>query len=82
MIVERTQEGKAEARKKDGYREGRPRLSSVEKERMDHAMELLQTESYAQVTKMTGIRSMTAFLINSETLMPCSSAMSRISLLS
>ena len=54
MIVERTQEGKAEARKKDGYREGRPRLSSVEKERMDHAMELLQTESYAQVTKMTG----------------------------
>lgn len=52
MIVERTQEGKAIARQKPGYREGRPR---IEKARMDHAMELLEKESYNQVAEETGI---------------------------
>lgn len=52
MIVERTQEGKAIARQKPGYREGRPR---IEKTRMDHAMELLEKESYNQVASETGI---------------------------
>ena len=52
MIVERTQEGKSIARKKPGYREGRPR---IEKTRMDHAMELLEKESYNQVASETGI---------------------------
>lgn len=52
MIVERTQEGKAIARKKTGYREGRPR---IEKKRIDHAMELLEKESYKQVSEETGI---------------------------
>ena len=52
MIVERTQEGKAIARQKPGYREGRPR---IEKVRMDHAMELLEKESYNQVASETGI---------------------------
>ena len=52
MIVERTQEGKAIARQKPGYREGRPRIA---KARMDHAMKLLETESYRQVEQATGI---------------------------
>ena len=52
MIVERTQEGKAIARQKSGYHEGRPR---IEKKRIDHAMELLEKESYKQVSEETGI---------------------------
>ena len=52
MIVERTQEGKAAAKKKDTYREGRPR---IDKARMDHAMQLLENESYKQVSQETGI---------------------------
>lgn len=52
MIVQRTQEGKAIARQKEGYREGRPR---TEQARLDHAMELLKDNSYNQVSKITGI---------------------------
>ena len=52
MIVERTREGREAARKKEGYKEGRPR---IDKARMDHAMELLETESYNQVARETGI---------------------------
>lgn len=52
MIVERTQEGKAVARQKTGYREGRPRIDQA---RMEHAMFLLQDFSYTQVAEMTGI---------------------------
>lgn len=52
MIIERTQEGKAIAKQKPGFREGRPR---IDKARMDHAMELLQNESYNQVARETGI---------------------------
>ena len=52
MIVERTQEGKAMARQKPGYREGRPR---IEESRIKHAMELLETESYKSVSEKTGI---------------------------
>lgn len=52
MIVERTQEGKAIARQKPGFREGRPR---IDKARMDHAMELLDNKSYNQVARETGI---------------------------
>ncbi len=53
MIVERTQEGRAIARQKPGYREGRPRKYT--REQMDHAMELLDDHSYKQVAGMTGI---------------------------
>lgn len=53
MIVERTQEGKAVARQKEGFRDGRPRKYS--KAQMDHAMVLLKDHSYGQVTEMTGI---------------------------
>lgn len=53
LIVERTQEGKAIARQKDGYREGRPQKFS--KQQIDHALELLENHSYSQVAAMTGI---------------------------
>ena len=52
MIVERTQSGKEIARKDPNFREGRPR---IDKKRMDHAMELLETKSYKQVSEDTGI---------------------------
>ena len=53
MIVERTQEGRAIARQKDGYREGRPKKYS--RAQVEHAMELLDDHSYKQVVEMTGI---------------------------
>lgn len=53
MIVERTQEGKAIARLKPDYREGRPRKYS--KKQIYHALELLKTHSYKQVEELTGI---------------------------
>lgn len=53
MIVERTQSGKAIAKQKPGFKEGRPQKYG--KEQMDHAMELLESNSYTQVEKITGI---------------------------
>ena len=54
MIVQRTQEGKAVARATDpNFREGRP--PKFDAEQLDHAMELLDDHSYAQVVKLTGI---------------------------
>lgn len=53
IIVERLAEGKAIARKREGYREGRPRKYS--KAQLEHAMALLETHSYTQVERMTGI---------------------------
>ena len=53
MIIERTQEGKAVARKQSGFREGRPpKFSRVQKE---HAVKLLKDYSYKQVSEMTGM---------------------------
>ncbi len=53
MIIERTQEGKAIAKKQPDFREGRPRLYS--KKQIQHALGLLQNHSYRQVTELTGI---------------------------
>ena len=53
MIIQRTAEGKAIARKKEGYREGRK--PTYKREQISHAIELLKTHSYNQVTEMTGI---------------------------
>lgn len=53
MIVERTQEGRAIARKNPNFREGRPKKYS--KTQMDHAMELLNDHSFNQVAQLTGI---------------------------
>ncbi len=53
MIIERTQEGKAIAKKQPDFREGRPRLYS--KKQIQHALGLLENHSYKQVTELTGI---------------------------
>lgn len=53
MIVERTQEGKAIARQREGYREGRK--PTYTKQQLDHAMELKKTHSFTQVAELTGI---------------------------
>lgn len=53
MIVERTQEGKAIAKQRDDFREGRPNKYS--KQQIAHALELLENNSYKQVEAMTGI---------------------------
>lgn len=53
MIVERTQEGKAIAKQRDDFREGRPNKFS--KKQIEHALSLLETNSYKQVEEITGI---------------------------
>ena len=53
MIVERTQEGKAAARAKGLRVDGRPEKFTPEQ--ISHAMELLQSHSYTEVERMTGI---------------------------
>ncbi|WP_407268937.1 recombinase family protein [Radiobacillus sp. PE A8.2] len=53
MIVERTQEGKAIAKQRDDFREGRPNKYS--KKQIEHALMLLQHNSYKQVEEKTGI---------------------------
>ncbi|MCS6132609.1 recombinase family protein [Clostridium botulinum] len=57
MIVERTQEGKAIARTKDGFKEGRPK--SYTDKQLQHALNLLSVnggyKSYNEVVEITGI---------------------------
>lgn len=53
MIVERTQEGKAIARQREDFREGRP--PKYGKKQIAHALELLNVYSYKQVEEVTGI---------------------------
>lgn len=53
MIVERTQEGKAIAKQKPDFREGRPPL--YRKKQIEHALEMLSDHSYKQVEELTGI---------------------------
>ncbi|MDP2843756.1 MAG: recombinase family protein [Acetobacterium sp.] len=53
MIIERTQGGKAIAKQKIDFREGRPKKFNNKK--INHAMELLESYSYKQVEEMTGI---------------------------
>lgn len=53
MILQRTREGKSIAKDKTGYKEGRPNKYS--KKQIDHALKLLDTYSYSQVTEITGI---------------------------
>ena len=59
MIVQRTQEGKAIARTKPGFKDGRPKKYT--KKQLDHAMELLKDHSYKQVAELTGISSATLY---------------------
>lgn len=56
LIVERAQEGKALAKQREDFREGRPRKHS--KFQVQHALELLKTHMthiYNEVEEMTGI---------------------------
>lgn len=53
LIVERTQEGKEIAKRKPGFREGRPRKFT--QEQIQLAMNLLEKNSYSEVERMTGI---------------------------
>lgn len=53
MIVERTQEGKAIAKQKEDFKEGRPKR--FDDMQIENALNLLKDHSYAQVTKLTGI---------------------------
>jgi len=53
MIVERTQEGKAIAKQREDFREGRP--NKYTKKQIQHALKLLETHSYKEVEETTGI---------------------------
>ena len=53
MIFERTQEGRAIARKNKDYKEGRPQKYRTAQ--IEHALSLLKTNSYRQVVQLTGI---------------------------
>ena len=53
LIVERTQEGKMIAKQNPNYKEGRPKKYT--KVQLDHAMTLLDTNSFSQVAEITGI---------------------------
>lgn len=53
MIVERTQEGKARAKQKEGFTEGRPK--SYTEKQLNHAVGLLDSNSYNEVAAITGI---------------------------
>lgn len=53
MIVERTMEGKAIAKQNPDFKEGRPKKFS--RKQIDHALELLNNNSYTQVAELTGI---------------------------
>ena len=53
MIVERTMEGKAIAKQNSNFREGRP--PKYKKAQIEHALSLLENNSYMQVEQLTGI---------------------------
>ncbi|MBJ8031756.1 recombinase family protein [Bacillus cereus group sp. N21] len=53
MIVERTQEGKAIAKLREDFREGRPK--KFNNKQIEHALSLLKNHSYKQVEEKTGI---------------------------
>lgn len=53
QIVGRTQPARERARKKPGYRDGRPKKYS--KKQIAHAVELLEVHTYKEVESLTGI---------------------------
>lgn len=68
MIVERTQEGKAIARQKEGFKEGRPRKYT--KEQLDNALSMLIVNggdrSYNEVAELLGISKSTLIRENNK----------------
>ena len=65
LIVARTQEGKAVAKQRPDFREGRPPVYG--KAQKEHALELLKTHSYGQVERLTGISKSTIIRYRKET---------------
>lgn len=60
MIVQRTQEGKAIAKATNpDFKEGHP--PKYDQEQLDNSMALLETKSYSQVVKLTGISRITLY---------------------
>ena len=53
MIVERTQEGKAIARTKEGFKEGRPKAKDAQQR--NHVVEFLKTHTYKEASHTFGI---------------------------
>lgn len=53
LIIERTQEGKAIAKQRADFKEGRPKKFT--KKQLDHALKLLETNSYKEVEALTNI---------------------------
>ena len=64
MIVERTQEGKAIARQREDFREGRPKKFS--KKHVEEALKLLESHSYKEVEERTGISKSTLIRANNK----------------
>ena len=68
MIVERTQEGKAIAKTKEGFKEGRPKKHT--KEQLDHALAMLTinggNKSYTEVERLLGISKSTLIRENNK----------------
>lgn len=67
-IIERTQAGKAIAKNKEGFKEGRPKLYT--KKQIDHALSLLTvnsgTYSYTEVAELTNISKSTLIRENNK----------------
>ena len=59
MIVQRTQEGKAIAKTREGYTEGRPIKHSEAQKKL--ALDLLKNHTYKEVSEMTGISERTLY---------------------
>ena len=57
MIIERTQAGKAIARQKPGFKEGRPQ--ALNERQKQQALDLLKDHSYSEVAELTGVSSRT-----------------------
>lgn len=53
LIIERTQEGKAIAKQRADFKEGRPKKYT--KKQLDHALKLLESNSYKEVEALTNI---------------------------
>lgn len=68
MIIERTQEGKAIAKTKEGYKEGRPRKYT--NKQLEHALSLLTinggNKSYNEVSNLLGISKSTLIRENNK----------------
>lgn len=53
IIIERTQAGKEVAKQDSNFKEGRPKI--YRPKQIEHALRLLETHTYKQVTELTGI---------------------------